>query len=514
MANGGSPNGPVRPTYGQVAELERLRAAWHRVWRNNGSFGGDGQTVAEFAEKAPTELDRLRGELVEQRYRPRPLRGCRIPKADGSERRLLVPSVRDRVVQQSTLSVVGPWLELGFESSSWAFRPGRSHLGALAAFQAAWRAGYRWIAEGDVEDFYGSIDRPRLAGLLDAAIDDHRLVELILCWVGGRTGRGIPQGAPISPLLSNLYLDQFDEAMADPDRRFIRFADDFVVAARTADAAGRSLVAARRALGEMALRLKPSKTALRAPQESVVFLGCEARGGIVQPIRRWAARPERVAPHRRGDGWHVAFTEEERARYRTGSVAAPPTPGTPAHRPRPYRRGAEVPVSALRDLVVCPHAAWRRICLGEHPSTTAMNRGREEHRNFLSRAHGDTEVAVRSARLGLVGRLDVVERSRGEVVAVEVKSGAARPPSFADCVQLGAYALMLEEQGARADRLEIAFTDSRRREPVVLTPRLVDRVQLLARAAADLRDGRWVPTNRERMACTGCRFRSSCRQEP
>lgn len=513
MATGGSPNGIVPPTHAQVAEVKRLRAAWHRVWRNNGSFGGDGQTVAEFAGRVRAELYRLRDELVEERYTPRPLRGCRIPKADGSERRLLVPSVRDRIVQQSALSVLGPWLEPGFESSSWAFRPGRSHLGALAAFQAAWRAGYRWIAEGDVEDFYDSIDRSRLAGLLDDAIGDSHLVDLVLGWVGGRTGRGIPQGAPISPLLSNLYLDRFDEAMADPDRRFIRFADDFVVAARTADAAGRSLVAARRVLGEMALRLKPSKTAVRAPQDSVVFLGCEARGGVVRPVRRWASRPERVAPPRPGDGWHVAFTEEERARYRSGSVAASPAPRTPTPRPGSFHRGAEVPVSALREMVVCPHAAWRRICLGEHPSTPAMERGREEHRNFLSRAHGDTEVAVRSERLGLVGRVDVVERSRGEVVAVEVKSGPARPPSFADRVQLGAYALMLAEQGAPPDRLVVAFTASRRREPLVLSPRLVERVHVLARGVTEVRDGRWVPSNRRPTACPGCRFRPACRQE-
>lgn len=505
----------VAPSYSAVADAGRLRAGWHRVWRNNGSFGGDGQTVAEFGERADVELEQLRAELLARRYTPRPLRGCKIPKLDGSERRLLIPSVRDRVVQQSALQLVSPWLDARFETTSWAYRSGRSHLGAVAALKAAWRAGYRWIAESDIDDFFGSIDRARLAGLLDETIHDGELVDLLVRWVGGRSGRGIPQGAPVSPVLSNLYLDRFDEEMAGPSRRLVRFADDFVVATRSADDAGRALVSARRTLSSLDLRLKPSKTALRAPADAVCFLGFETQDGEPRPARRDRGKPtRRMAPRRKGDGWHVEFDESERRRFRRGqgSVASLGR-RTASSFPFVSDAGGDAPVSALRDLLVCPRAAWRTLCLADRTDTPAMRRGVEEHRAVIDRARGSTELAVRSRRLGLRGRIDLVERDGATQVVVELKSGPARRPSLADQVQLVAYGLCLGEMSGTPPRLELAFTESGRREIVHPTARLVSRVEALVRELHEIDRGHWVPTDRRRSECGRCRFRGPCRQE-
>jgi group II intron reverse transcriptase/maturase/CRISPR-associated protein Cas4 len=508
---------PVHPPrYVDLADRDRLRRGWRRVWRAHGAFGGDGQTLGEFRAGVGPEIARLQEELLARRYRPGPLRGCRIPKPGGGERRLLIPSARDRVVQQAALSLLGPWLEPHFETTSWAYRPGRSHSLALRMLQRAWREGYRWIAEGDVEQFFDRIDRRRLASLLDQYIDDREFVDLVMTWVGGRSGLGIPQGSPVSPLLSNLYLDRFDEEVGLKGRRLVRFGDDFVIATRSHGEAADALVDARKVLNTLGLRLKSAKTAIRGPAEGIAFLGAEMSDGNLESRPRPAMPPlPRHQVRSQGDGWDLWFPSPERQRFREDGDwdAAPPVASeddsvlaiTCAARP-----AGSVPVSALRDLLYCPHAAFRRLCLGESPDSPAMRRGREEHTGYQPDTVGAREVPIASRRLGLTGRVDLLERRGGRTVVVELKSGLARSPTLADAVQVSAYALILAEHQPDV-AAELAFTGSRRREPIPLTPWLTTRTRLLIRETHDIRAGHWEPSNRERVGCAGCRHRSPCR---
>lgn len=503
---------PQAPSFSELIRVDRLRYGWARVWRANGSFGGDGQTVAEFRLDVHGELGRLQRELAERRYTPRALRSYRIPKPDGSQRRLLIPAVRDRVVQQAALSQLAPWLDLRFESASWAYRRGRSHTLALSALRRAWRSGYRWMAEGDIDHFFDRIDRAKLATLLDESVPDHEIVSLLLTWVGGRTGRGIPQGAPVSPVLSNLYLDRFDEDLGLDGRRLVRFADDFVVATRSAQEAADALVAARRLLGAVGLQLRPDKTGLRSPSEGVIFLGSTLRDGALSPIPRTSAQPAgRRGRRERGDGWDLWLPKKQRDAFRRGATSPIEAKGEPSVS---YPSGSTVgliAVSALRDLVHCPHAAYRRLCLAENPETPLMRRGQEEHRaQLLGRV--DTEVPVHSRQLGVIGRIDLVEWRNGHPVVVELKSGRARRPTQADRMQLCAYALAAGNSGTLITA-ELAFTASQRREPVALTDSVVIRTRLLLRQLHDIRDGRWVPSGRRRPACGSCRFRAACQGE-
>ncbi len=509
---------PLCPSYGQLADSGRLLRAWRRVWRGNGAFGGDGQTVAQFAERAAEELARLRTELVDRRYRPGALRVCRIPKPDGTQRRLQIPSVRDRVVQQAALSMLGPWFEPEFAAASWAYRPGRSHVLALASLRRAWLAGYRWIAEGDVDGFFDHIDRARLGGLLDRTVPDRALVAVAMAWMGGRTGRGIPQGAPLSPLLSNLYLDAFDEEVGLPGRRLVRFGDDFVVATRSASEAGDALSAARRALAALALRLEETKTAIRSPADATAFLGSVLQDGALEVRRPTRLAPLRRATRRAGDGWHVWFDRRQRAAFMSGSTPLASTMGeveggdrgTPHSFRQPPAR--HVAVTALRELLNCPHAAYRLVCLGQSPVAPAMAEGLERHKELASADRGSSEVPVFCRSLRLSGVIDSVEQRGDAVVAVELKTGLARRPTFADQVQVAAYMLaLLESHVAVAG--EVAFTRSGRREPVTLTPFLLTRTRLLARQLHDIADGRWVPTNRRRPACPSCRHKAACQPD-
>ena len=267
--------------------LENFRLAWRRVAKNKGCAGVDGETVAQFAYQADEKLAALTRQIMAGTYRPFPLRQLWIPKKDGGWRGLAVPTVRDRIVQQALLNVLHPLLEPQFETCSFAYRPGRSHLMAAQQVHTWQRRGYQWVLDADVVKYFDNVRHERLLSeVAERLPTETDLTDVVLAlvedWmsVGVLTKqglilpqKGIPQGSVVSPILANVYLDDFDEIMLAAGLKLVRYADDFVLLGKTQGQIerGRQLVADT--LSSMELSLHPDKTQITNFQRGFKFVG-------------------------------------------------------------------------------------------------------------------------------------------------------------------------------------------------------------------------------------------------
>ncbi|NVO14046.1 MAG: CRISPR-associated endonuclease Cas1 [Rhodoplanes sp.] len=263
------------PLYDRVAAVDTLRQAWEKVKANNGAAGGDGMTVARFALVAESMIERLAQGLRTGQYRPGPARRVLIPKTDGGVRPLDIPCVHDRVVQGAATLVLDPVLDREFADSSFAYRRGRSVAQAVARIGSLRRQGFTHVVDGDIRAYFERIPHDRLIAKLEEHVDDHALVDLIWLWLEtySLTGRGVPQGAPISPLLANLYLDTVDDRIERAGVRLVRFADDFVLLTKTPASAETALAEMTRLLAAEGLEIHPDKTRLVSFEEGFRFLG-------------------------------------------------------------------------------------------------------------------------------------------------------------------------------------------------------------------------------------------------
>lgn len=283
--------------YDKVYAPKNLESAWERVRANRGAAGSDGQTLSQFEESLPERLASLHRELREKRYRPRPVRRVMIPKSGGGQRPLGIPSVRDRVVQQALLQVLGPIFEAKFSERSHGFRPERGCQSALDVVDRALRYGYEWVVDADIERFFDSVDHELLLSEVHAEVTDGSVLRLIRMFLESGvvvgpgefepTEIGTPQGSPLSPLLANIYLHRLDEAMEAAGFGLVRYADDFVVLTKSRERAEEALALASRVLESLALRLHPGKTRLTAIEEGFEFLGYRYfrdRKGVLQKV--------------------------------------------------------------------------------------------------------------------------------------------------------------------------------------------------------------------------------------
>ena len=244
--------------YGRIMDQATLKAAWERVRANGGAPGMDGvsiEQVEQTAEGVMGFLEQIRKELHAKTYRPDAVRRVYIPKPDGRERPLGIPTVRDRVVQTAVLLILEPIFEADFEDCSYGFRPGRSAHDALEEVRQSIAAGLETIYDADLQGYFDSIPHDKLIACVRMRVVDRSVLRLIRLWLrapvvepskqkGGkptvkRNDKGTPQGGVISPLLANIYLHWFDKVFYRVDgpaqwakAKLVRYADDFVILAK------------------------------------------------------------------------------------------------------------------------------------------------------------------------------------------------------------------------------------------------------------------------------------------
>ena len=272
----------------EIHALPRLEMAFKKVRANRGSAGPDGVSVEDFEENLSENLSKLQAELKSKAYRPQAVRRVSIPKPNGGERHLGIANVRDRVVQQSILLAMNPYFDPEFSESSYGFREGRSQRGAIEAARQHVVSGKEWVVDLDLEKFFDTVNHDRALHLIREKVSDRRLLKIIALIlrsgveVNGKVEKstsGLPQGGPLSPLMSNIVLDQLDKELERRGLDFVRYADDANIFVGSRKAAERVLTSVTNYIEKkLKLRVNRAKTQT-ARSKSVKFLGMTVLAG-------------------------------------------------------------------------------------------------------------------------------------------------------------------------------------------------------------------------------------------
>ena len=318
----------------EVCERENCKQALQRVKANKGSAGVDGMTVQQLPEYLKQHWPAIREQLLSGTYKPQPVRRVEIPKPDGGVRKLGIPTVLDRFIQQAVMQVLqGRW-DRTFSDHSYGFRPGRSAHQAVTAAQQYIAAGYRWCVDLDLEKFFDRVSHDKLIARIEARVSDRRMLKLVRSFLkagvmeGGLVSpvdEGTPQGGPLSPLLSNIVLDEFDRELERRGLRFARYADDCNVYVRSRRAGERVMESLKRFItAKLKLKVNEQKSAVARPWERK-FLGFsftanrEPKRRIApKAVLRFKAKVRELTSRTRGVS--TERMAEELARYLRGWI--------------------------------------------------------------------------------------------------------------------------------------------------------------------------------------------------
>lgn len=288
----------------RVLSESNLNAAWKRVRANKGSPGIDGMSVGDFPAFAREQMPRLKDQIREGRYAPAAVRRVWIPKPNGEERPLGVPTVLDRVIQQALAQVLGPVFDADFSDRSYGFRTGRRAIDAVEHVSQCSQDGYGWGVECDLKSFFDVVNHDLLMRRVGLKIRDKRVLRLIGKYLRagvrledgttGKTPKGVPQGGPLSPLLANVMLDPLDRMIEGMGLPSVRYADDFLVMARSKSRALEAMVEIRRYVEcELKLLVNDDKTRV-SPLRECEFLGFNVAGKRIRAseksLRRFKLR--------------------------------------------------------------------------------------------------------------------------------------------------------------------------------------------------------------------------------
>lgn len=289
---------------------ENLEEAIRRVKRNRGAAGVDGMKTSELDEYFSKHKEIIKQQIRNMQYRPKPVRRVYIPKPNGKQRPLGIPSVADRVVQQAAAQVLSGIYDSTFSDHSYGFRPNRSAHDAMKDVLNNLNSGYDWVIDLDIEKYFDTVNHDKLISILREKVNDKRTLHLIRSFlkagvmVNGLvspTELGVPQGGPLSPILSLIYLDKFDKELESRGLHFVRYADDCDIFVKSEMAADRVMKSVASWLErKLFLKVSPTKTKVVRPTHSE-FLG----------FTYWKAK----------DGWHCKPSDDRKKRLMSKTKA-------------------------------------------------------------------------------------------------------------------------------------------------------------------------------------------------
>ena len=234
----------------RILERGNLNEAYKRVKQNHGVGGVDGMSVMELGEYLAAHKEEILHRILEGKYRPKPVLRVEIPKGNGKKRRLGIPTAVDRVIQQAISQVLSPIYEPKFAETSYGFRPGRSTHDALRKSVEYVEAGYKYVVDMDLENFFDTVNQSKLVQLMSEEIKDGRVISLIHKYLRAgmivnkkyeESKEGVPQGSPLSPILANILLNELDQKLEERGHKFVRYADDVLIFCKSKRAAERTL---------------------------------------------------------------------------------------------------------------------------------------------------------------------------------------------------------------------------------------------------------------------------------
>ena len=485
-----------------ITSEANLSAAWEKVADSAGAPGIDNVTIGDYGKRLTHNLATLREHLLAGGYRPLPVKRIYVGKRNGGLRPIGIPAVRDRIAQAAVTLPLSALLEPTFETCSYAYRPGRSWPDAVDAVCDLRDSGYRQVLRADIDAFFDTLSHTILMRKLRGHTRDARTLALIRSWLevpacaGGRllpNPMGVHQGAVISPLLSNLYLDGFDKHMRAAGHHLVRFADDFVVLCESEKQCIAAREDATAALRQVNLALEPGKTQVTTFDVGFTYLGSTFKG-------------ERCE-----------LPDGARGGYPTVSSAEPPQP-LPRERMMPVWQDGLVPLSSLGEYAVCPRAAALRLLTGEDLRSAELAAGRRAHARRLANASPDAAVTVSvpvvAPSLGVQGIVDALEEKWGMLVPVEFRWSWSEDVDDASRTRLCAAAMALEEcRGSPVGFGYVEFLPSGERVGVEIGENLRAQVREVIAGLREVIDCWQLPAPVCDDRCGGCSMRPACLPE-